>query len=206
MCLEHRMVLDDWWAPKALSLTSAPQTFESNSIRRHLRNTTLANAWGELGSQHASSRTSSWMGRPNQWSWERAVQCPTCWGSRRGARGALTGDRVLRFVTLGWHSEGHHVPHVSRYIICVPRWGYSRYTDEEIGHGRRMEDGRRGEKEQILPVFSIFAGGECSVRGSSSQRAGHSNKDVSLSVGWADAETPRGGRITLLAVGIGCFF
>lgn len=26
------------------------------------------------------------------------------------------------------------------------------------------------------------------------------------SVGWADAETPRGGRITVLAVGIGCFF
>lgn len=27
-----------------------------------------------------------------------------------------------------------------------------------------MEDGRRGEKEQILPVFSVVAGGECSVR------------------------------------------
>lgn len=183
VCLEHRTVLDDWWAPPRRFHPSAPQTFESNSIRRHLRNPTLANAWGELGSQHASSRSSSWMGRPNRWLWERGVQCPSSWGSRRGARGALTGERVLRFVTLGWHSEGHHVPHVSRYIICVPRWGYSRYTDEEIGHGRRMEGGWRAREEQILPVFLLYRCWRGVLRQgklkSERERAGHPNKDVS---------------------------
>lgn len=42
-----------------------------------------------------------------------------------------------------------------------------------------MDGGRRGREEQILPAFSIIAGGECSVRGSSSQRVGNPNKDVS---------------------------
>jgi hypothetical protein len=73
------------------------------------------------------------------------------------------------------------------------------------GGGRRAEGGGRGWKEQIFASLLFTLPNECSVRGSpSSQRA--KNLERRRQDGWADAETPRGGRITLLAVGIGCFF
>lgn len=69
---------------------------------------------------------------------------------------------------------------------------------KSVMDGGWRADGGHGKSRFCRSFFSIVAGGECSVRGSSSQREREQGIRTKTSVGWADAETPRGGRITVL--------
>ena len=189
VCLEHRIAPDDWWAQRRFSPDVREQLDPRHSQQYHIGQCLLGGS--SVRNMRVPGPVPGWDGkvRPNEWSRERGgceclSQRPVSILVGLATRGSHR-RAVLRFVTLGWHSEGHHVPHVSRYIICVPRWRYSRYTDEEICHGRRMEGGGGDEKKQILPVFSsLYPSLEGSAPSGdgcpSSQRATSPNDDVRM--------------------------
>lgn len=211
VCLEHRTVLDDWWAPPRRFHPSAPQTFPRRSRATRSAVTCAIPHWPMLGG--SSVRNMRVPGPVPGWD-ARIDGCGNVVSSVHplGARDeGLEGLSQASVCCVSSHSDGTvrgTTSHMSLDTSSVFLDGVTHGIQmrKSVMDGGWRADGGHGKSRFCRSFFSIVAGGECSVRGSSSQREREQGIRTKTSVGWADAETPRGGRITVLAVGIGCFF
>lgn len=183
VCLEHRTVLDHWWAP--------PRRFHPSALPRRSRATRSAVTcatphWPMLGG--SSVRNMRVQGPVPGWD-ARIDGCGNVVSSVHPLRArdeGLEGLSQASVCCVSSHSDGTvrgTTSHMSLDASSVFLDGVTHGIQmrKSVMDGGWRADGGHGKSRFCRSFFSIVAGGECSVRGSSSQRerAGHPNKDVS---------------------------